>query len=575
MTAGPDRRAAAVVSAAPVPDRPQWLLCQGCQQPIYEKRFARSLRVCPGCGWYGRLSAQERIAQLFDQGSARPVTVADTVEDPLAFTDSKPYLERLRRARERTGLDDAVACVHGRILARPVVAAVMDFRFLGGSLGCAAGEQVAAAAETALHERVPFLVVTASGGARMQEGVLSLMQLAKTTQALVALDQAGILTITVVTDPTYGGVAASFATQADVILAERGAHLGFAGPRVIEQTIRQELPAGFQTAEFLSERGLIDAVVSRKELRPTLSRLLAAATDTGPATVARLSSRRSIIRRIDRLPERDPWEVVRLSRVIDRPTTLDYARMLLDDFYELHGDRISGDCSAIVGGIGRFQGRAVLLIGHQKGHTAQELRSRNYGMPTPAGYRKVGRLMRLAAKLGLPVVSLIDTQGAYPGLEAERDGQAWAIADNLRLMASLPVPTIAVVTGEGGSGGALALALADRVLVMANSMYSVISPEGCAAILWNDAKIAPQAARALRIEPRELLRHGIADGVIPEPDGGAHQDHAAAAEFVRQALGEVIGELASLDAERLVRDRSARFRAFGRRLQAQPEGGAA
>jgi acetyl-CoA carboxylase carboxyl transferase subunit beta len=400
----------------------------------------------------------------------------------------------------------------------------------------------------------------------MQEGVLSLMQLAKTTQALAALSRAGILTISVVTDPTYGGVAASFATQADVIIAERGAHLGFAGPRVIAQTIRQRLPAGFQTAEFLFEHGFIDAVVPRQELRPMLLRLLTAAAPAQHAAERPPLGTPRIIRQPDGIPERDSWNVVRLARMVARPTTLDYAARLLGDFFELHGDRISGDCPAIVGGVGRFQGRPVMLIGHQKGHSAVELKARNYGMPTPAGYRKACRLMRLAARLGLPVVSLVDTQGAYPGIEAEKDGQAWAIAESLSVMASLPVPIVAVVTGEGGSGGALALALADRVLVLANSVYSVISPEGCAAILWHNAQAAPQAARSLRAEPRNLLKHGIADGVIPEPEGGAHSDPAAAADIARHALAEVLGELAGVDTERLLRERADRFRAFGRQI---------
>jgi acyl-CoA carboxylase subunit beta len=561
----------------PVATRPEWLVCEECHRPIYEKRFARESRVCPYCGRYARLSARERIGQLLDHGSSRPLPATETVEDPLTFTDSRPYAERLRTARRRTGLDDAVLCVHGEIGGNPVVAAVMDFHFLGGSLGCAAGERIATAAEAASRERVPFLVVTASGGARMQEGALSLMQLAKTSQALAALDRAGILTITVVTDPTYGGVAASFATQTDVILAERGARLGFAGPRVIEQTIRQRMPEGLQTAEFLAGHGLIDEVVPRRELRSRLARLLAAAAPAQTTVPARRFSSTGIVRRIDAIPERDPWEVVERSRIIGRPTTIDYADRLLDGFFELHGDRLSGDCGAIVGGIGRFHGRPVMLIGHQKGHTVQELKDRNFGMPTPAGYRKAGRLMRLAAKLGLPIVSLIDTQGAHPGIEAERDGQAWAIAGNLRLMADLPVPIVAVVTGEGGSGGALALGLADRVFVLENAVYSVISPEACGAILWSDAATAPEAARALRLDPRDLFRFGIVDGVIREPAGGADQDHAATADILRHALTEVLAELSEIGRERLVRERAERFGAFGTHAPRLPgeEGGAA
>jgi acetyl-CoA carboxylase carboxyl transferase subunit beta len=193
--------------------------------------------------------------------------------------------------------------------------------------------------------------------------------------------------------------------------------------------------------------------------------------------------------------------------------------MILDDFEELCGDRVGGDCPAIIGGVGRLGGEPIIIIGHEKGHTPGELTAHRYGMPAPAGYRKAGRLMRLAAKWGLPVVTLVDTPGAHPGFEAEQQGQAGAIAENLRLMSALPVPVVTVVTGEGCSGGALAIAVADRLLVMENGFYTVISPEGCAAILWRERSAAPEAAQALRIDARSLLELGVADGVIPEPPG--------------------------------------------------------
>jgi acetyl-CoA carboxylase carboxyl transferase subunit beta len=236
---------------------------------------------------------------------------------------------------------------------------------------------------------------------------------------------------------------------------------------------------------------------------------------------------------------------------------------LLEDFHELHGDRMSEDCPALVAGIGRFEGQPVAVIGTQKGHTAAELAERNYGMPSPAGYRKAARVMRLAAKLGLPVITLIDTAGAYPGIEAEERGQAVAIAENLKLMAGLPVPVVAVVTGEGGSGGALALAFADRVLMFASAVYSVISAEGCAAILWKDPAAAPIAAEALRVDARSLLGQGVVDGVIPEPDGGTGADHLRAADALRAALADSLARLISLDQMNLVTRRRARFRAFG------------
>ncbi|MGI5229598.1 acetyl-CoA carboxylase carboxyltransferase subunit alpha [Actinoallomurus sp. CA-142502] len=547
-----------------------WVSCPACRALLYGKRFERDLKVCSMCGHHARLTAPERIAQLLDPGSAVAIEVSPVADDPLGFVDLRPYRERLDAARAATGLREAVLAVRGRLDGTPVVLAVMDFRFLGGSLGSAVGEQITNAAETSLADGVPLVLVTASGGARMQEGALSLMQMVKTSQALARLNEAGILTISLVTDPTYGGVAASFATLADVIIAEPGARLGFAGPRVIKQTIGVELPDGFQTAEFLLAHGLVDEVQRRGALRGTLARLLAAASgrrrEAAPPEDDGGSAARTpeaLIRRPDRLAERSAWEIVQLARHPDRPTTLDYVTHAFDGFQELHGDRASGDCRAIVAGVGRLDDDPVVLIGHQKGRDTRERIDRNFGMPSPEGYRKTARLMRLAAKLGLPVVTFIDTPGADPGLGAEERGQAGAIAENLALMSGLPTPIVAVVTGEGGSGGALALAVADRVLMLSNAVYSVISPEGCAAILWKDGGAAERAATALKIDARELLSIGVVDAVVPEPAGGAHRDPVGTAELVRAAVASTLRELSGRDPARLVRDRRARFRAFG------------
>jgi acetyl-CoA carboxylase carboxyl transferase beta subunit/acetyl-CoA carboxylase carboxyl transferase alpha subunit len=556
-------RRAPVPAAKPDPTgADRWMLCPRCRSVVYTRRLIRAAHVCPECGRHQPIGAPERLRLLLDPGSVTPLDLPVRDADPLAFVDTKPYPQRIREARARTGLAEAVVCARGTIDGNPVVVAAMDFRFLGGSLGGAVGELITVAAETALADRTPLLIITASGGARMQEGVISLMQMAKTSQALGQLDEAGVLTISLVTDPTFGGVAASFATLCDVIVAEPGARLGFAGPRVIEQTIRQALPAGFQTAEFLLKQGFIDVIRPRTALRPTLARLLAAAGARDAANGSAVVD--PVVRDPGLLPERDPWDVVRLARRIDRPTTMDYLGLMLEEFEELHGDRLSGDCPAIVAGIGRMAGGPVVVVGHQKGHTAAELSARNFGMATPAGYRKAARLLRLAAKLGLPVVTLIDTPGAYPGIEAEERGQAVAIAENLRLLAGLPVPVVAVVTGEGGSGGALALAVADEVLICANGVYSVISPEGCAAILWKDPAAAPAAATALRVDARSLLQLGVVDGVVPEPEGGAGADPPRAATLLRQALLVRLGALAAREPVDLVTGRRARFRRPGR-----------
>lgn len=550
----------------------EWSLCPVCRGMIYGKRLSRDLHVCPDCGAHCRIPAHERIAQLLDDGSIELRELVTPEHDPLGFVDTKPYPHRLRAARQSTGLDEAAVLATGSIEGNPVVVVVMDFRFLGGSLGSAVGELITSAAETALRERTPLLLVTASGGARMQEGVLSLMQMVKTSQALGQLDEAGVLTVSVVTDPTYGGVAASFATLCDVILAEPKARLGFAGPRVIEQTTRQALPAGFQTAEFLLEHGLIDAICSRGALRSTLARVLslgarprqrAGGSGAGAPGDGAGGAGGAVVRDPAGLPERDAWQVVKLARHLQRPTTMDYLSRIFESFEELHGDRISGDCGAIVGGIAAIGGRSVIVVGQQKGHSIGELVARNYGMPRPSGYRKAARLMRLAGKLRCPLVTFIDTPGAYPGIQAEEQGQAIAIAQSIRLMARLDVPIISVVIGEGGSGGALALAAADQVFACSNAVYSVISPEGCAAILWKDSAMAPAAAAALRIEARELLQLGIVDGVVIEPHEGAHTDHLVMAERLRAVIVQGLEELSAVTPAELVARRHARFRAYG------------
>ncbi len=547
--------------AEPMTVEGTWSMCANCRTLLYEKRFSHNLRVCLECGHHHMVSAGERVEQLFD-GAVEALDFPARTEDVLDFTDTKPYPERLESARRRTGLREGVVVVSAAIEGLPVVAAVMDFAFLGGSLGAAAGELITSAAEEALRRRVPLLIVTASGGARMQEGPISLMQMAKTSGALARLDEAGILTIALITDPTYGGVAASFATQCDVIVAEPAARLGFAGRRVIEQTIGGQLPRGFQTAEFLRERGLVDMITPRPALRSALRRLLAAARPGGAVASAEPGGH-VLIRDPGQLAAIDPWQAVRQARELDRPTTLDYIERVFRDFQELHGDRVGGECPAIVGGVAVLGDRPVMVMGHQRGHSLSELAARNYGMSTPAGYRKATRLMRLAAKLGLPIVTFVDTPGAYPGVAAEEDGQAFAISACVSVMTSLPVPVVTVIIGEGGSGGALALAVADEVLICERGVYSVISAEGCASILWNDSAMAPTAARALRLDARSLLRMSVVDGVIAEPAGGSQADPPEAAARLAAVLDASLRRLAAAPADELVRTRRSRFRSFG------------
>jgi acetyl-CoA carboxylase carboxyl transferase subunit alpha len=299
-------------------------------------------------------------------------------------------------------------------------------------------------------------------------------------------------------------------------------------------------------------------------LRERLSKLAGVKLLRGtklPAELERLQ------RQLDRLTEEETdeevWERVLLARDEDRPYTLDYVERIFGEFFELHGDRGRDDDAAIVSGLGELDRKTVALIGQQKGRDLKERMARNFGMAYPEGYRKAMRVMELANRHGFPLLTLVDTPGAYPGVAAEQHGQGGAIARSQAVMARLDVPTVAVVIGEGGSGGAVALALADKVLMQENAMYSVISPEGCASILWRDASQAQKAAAAFKPDAAHCLDLGVIDGIVPEPAGGAHTDHDLAAELLREAVSAAFVELESVPAVELRRSRRAKFRAMG------------
>jgi acetyl-CoA carboxylase carboxyl transferase subunit alpha len=299
-------------------------------------------------------------------------------------------------------------------------------------------------------------------------------------------------------------------------------------------------------------------------LRERLSRLRSVPLLGG----ARLSGElERLQRQLDRIGEEatdeDIWRSVELARHPERPYTLDYVERLLDDWFELHGDRGRGDDGAMVTGLGKLAGRTVALVGQQKGRDIQERTRRQFGMPYPEGYRKAIRVLELADRHHLPVISVVDTPGAYPGVAAEQHGQGGAIAASQAAMARLRVPSVACVIGEGGSGGAVAIALADRVLMQEHAIYSVISPEGCAAILWRDAGEAKKAAAAFKPDAAHCLELGVIDAIVPEPPGGAHTDHDAAARLLGEALRETVDELVDVPGEELRRRRRARFRSLG------------
>ena len=567
------------------PEVPEGLLrkCNKCGAAIITEDVKQNHYTCPKCGGYFRVHAYRRIQMVLDEGTFEEWDHDLIGENPMNY---KGYPEKVNALQAKSGLKEAVVTGKGKINGRETVIAVCDGRFLMASMGWAVGEKITRAVERATKEKLPVIIFACSGGARMQEGITSLMQMAKTSAALERHSKAGLLYVSVLTEPTTGGVTASFAMLGDIILAEPGALIGFAGPRVIEQTLRQKLPKGFQRAEFLVEHGFVDDIVRRENLKETLGKILEIhavswktenrirtdaaelhhadypGSDSENLTNDKCDSDRGDSNPAGINPYLTAWDRVQISRKIDRPSGSDYIEALFTDFIEFHGDRNYGDDKAIIGGIAKFHGKPVTVIVQEKGTNTKENIAHNFGMPMPEGYRKALRLMKQAEKFRRPVICFVDTPGAFCGIEAEERGQGEAIARNLWELAGLKTPVLSIVTGEGGSGGALALAAGDQVWMLENSIYSILSPEGFASILWKDSTKAKEAAAVMKLTASDLYEKGIIEQVIPEPENLTPESMWQVAERLNDKICTFLQKYTSLSEEELLETRYARFRKF-------------
>ena len=537
-----------------------WRKCNKCGQPIYVEDVKNNYYVCPKCSGYFRVHAYRRIEMLVDEGTFEEWNKEMPFSNPLEFPG---YEKKVLAAREKSRLNEAIVTGKGLIDGNPAVIGVCDARFIMSSMGHVVGEKITDAVERATKEKLPVIIFACSGGARMQEGIVSLMQMAMTSAALKRQHDAGQLFISVLTDPTTGGVTASFAMLGDIILAEPHALIGFAGPRVIEQTIGQKLPEGFQRSEFLLDHGFVDKIVEREDQKRVIGQIL----------YMHRSHKMNIQIPVDRNhvgvdksmensgdSGKTAWDTVLLSRKSDRPVAADYINAIFDEFIEFHGDRYFGDDGAVMGGIAMFHGMPVTVIGQQKGKNTKENLKRNFGMPSPDGYRKALRLMKQAETFGRPIICFVDTPGAFCGLEAEERGQGEAIARNLFELSDLKVPVLSVVIGEGGSGGALAMAVADEVWMLENAIYSILSPEGFASILYKDSKKAPDAAKVMKVTAQDLKKLGLIERIVPEEEPVCADNLYRVAEFMDSAMAEFFESYLAMSGEELAEHRYQRFR---------------
>ena len=553
---------AAVKTAAPknlvkpeIPNDLMWQ-CPRCRKGVFIEKLEANKKVCPECSYHSRITAAERIAQIADKESFEEINANLSSKNPLGFPG---YTEKVSGLTAKTHLNDGVVTGRCSIRGISVILGVMDSRFMMASMGTVAGEKITRAFEEATKEKLPIIFFTASGGARMQEGILSLMQMAKTSAAVKRHSDAGLLYMTVLTDPTTGGVTASFASLGDIIIAEPKVLVGFAGRTVIEDTIKQRLPEDFQSAEFMLAHGFVDMIIPRVQIRRTLAHLLL------------LHRKPKVSEQFNFVDDYAPaaqnplpaYDRLLLIRHKDRPTIKDYLPLVFDDVFELAGDRLFADDKAIFGGIAYFKGVPVTVISHVKGRNFNENKESNFGMPHPEGYRKALRLAKQAEKFGRPVIFFIDTSGAYCGIGAEERGQGEAIARNLYELISLKTPMVSIVMGEGGSGGALAIGVCDNLAMLENSLYSVISPRGAASILWKDGGKEKQAANILKITAEDLVSFGIADKIISEPLGGAHNSLGAVSGNISEYLKETLKNILQKDIAILTEMRYNKFRNYG------------
>lgn len=545
---------------------PETVVCPGCGREVNKSIVEKSKYVCYECGNYFRVRTKNRIKMVTDAKTFEPWFEYLESENPLDFPE---YMEKVEAAKAKTGLHEAVTVGKCKIFGVEAVLGICDARFLMSSMGHIVGEKIALAFEKATELKLPVILFCCSGGARMQEGIISLMQMAKTSAAIKKHSDAGLLYVPVLTDPTTGGVTASFAMLGDIILAEPGALIGFAGPRVIEQTIGQKLPEGFQRAEFQLEHGFVDAIVERKDLKLTLYKILKMhEVKEGYANFDPLHED-DCYEPTEIMKERgakaksfSAWDKVKAARRVDRLASVDYMEQIFENFMEFHGDRQFRDDPAIVGGVATLDGQPVTVIGVHKGKDLKDCMRHNYGMPSPEGYRKALRLMKQAEKFHRPIITFVNTSGAFCGMEAEERGQGEAIARNLYEMSGIKVPVLCIMIGEGGSGGALALSVGNEVWMLENATYCVLSPEGFASILWKDGKRAKEASEVMKITAQDLHALHVVEEIIPEYGMADDKACESISRYMKGKMKDFLRKYEDKTEEEIMEERYQRFRAF-------------
>ena len=562
----------------PVDLQGQLTNCLVCGSELDGSNEFQRFRVCPSCGFHYNIPARARINALVD-----PETFVETHRwitsiDPLVFSPRVSYQVRVLNDQERTGLSEAAVTGIGEIGGARCAIIAIDFGFLGGSMGLVVGEKVARMFEDAASRRLPVVTFATSGGARLQEGVLSLTQMAKTVVASKSLKERGLPLITVLANPSSGQILSSFASMSDIRIGEPGAHIAFASLGTLQEIDESPDVGNYANAEAMLAHGHLDMVVGRREQRDQLATLLGL---FAKGIKDDIRTRRRTVRY--RPTRHDAWESVRLSRREDRPRASQFIPRVFRNFVELHGDRFKADEEGLKIGMGYLGIYPVMVIAQERliegqaadMDTAQDDEAtasftEHFGYADldrggigVDGFNKAQRAARMAGDFGFPLVVFVDTPGPKLGISEELNGLASEIAEMIDVMLGIETPVVSVVIGEGGSEAALAFSIADRLLMMENTIYTPISPEAGAATELRDRTRAPEVARSLRITSYDAYYMGIADRLIAEPEGGANRDPVGAARALRQVLISEVGQLRRRNPRVLARQRRRRYRHIG------------
>ena len=532
--------------------------CLLCHERITDSAAYLAFRVCPYCRFHYTLSARDRIELIADRRTFREHNRYVQSVAPLAFSNRSLYDEQLTENQDRTGLTEAAVTGICKIDGTNTMLVVLDYGFMGGSMSSVVGEKVALAFEMAARRSLPVVALVTGGGARTQEGVLSLMQMAKTVAAVNRLKEAGVPFIAVLANPSTGQAYASFANLADIIIAEPGSVVGLSPIRTMMEATGRQLPPDVHTAEYHLKRGLLDNVVDRAQLTQRLGQLLKLLT----GSVSFGLSRRELSRlEVSAAPDTDTWESLDAATHDERPDALYYMRHILDDFFELSGDRVSSDDRTVVGGMGFLRGQPVVVVGQQRSNRHDTAGGRYHVHPD--GLRKAQRLISLAARFNRPLISLIDSQGADPRLESEEQGIGNAIAGSLSIMLQATTPIVSVIIGEAGNEAALALGLSDRILMQQYAIYSPISLHHTVGGPSRERYLTREAAEALMLTARDSQELGIVDQIVLEPENGSHNNPRQAAVELELAIYKHLAEICRLSTSKLLKQRYRKFRQMG------------